>query len=281
MRRTKLNIFEYTDFRQFIADRLDELQAENPKYSRRYICHKLGLASNNYLKMILDGARTLTDKLAPKLAETLGLSEQETDFFLDLVTYNQSKTTEAKKKALEDLRLHRRFVKVQRMTIDAFDYIADPLTLTMRELAALDDFSEDPEWISAHLLRPATARQIQDAIATLERLGQLVRDESGRLRVADAHQDAGEQLGSVPVRTYHLNMLKLAGEAMELPVSQRYFQGLTVSIPASAYGRVVEKIQEAVEDIRRIVDESTPSEQVYHLEVTFFPLTKREDSKSS
>jgi len=275
MKRTKLDIFEYTDFRKFLLDRITELQAEKPQYSRSYFCQRLGLASMNYLKLLIEGKRRLTDELAIRLTEVLGLTEQETAFFRDLVVYNQARTTEAKNVALKDLRLHRRFVKVQQMTIDSFDYIADPLTLTLRELTSLPDFNEDPGWIAAHLPKPATSKQIKDSLATLLRLGMLARDQDGVLRPAAQHQDTGQQLGSVPLRSYHLNMIKLSAEAMELPPTTRYFQGLTVSISPGAYARVVSKIQEAVEDVRRIVDEDEPSEQVYHLEVTFFPLSKR------
>jgi len=279
MKRTRLTIYEYTDFRRFIADRLTELHVERSQYSRRYICRKLGLASNNYLKLIIEGQRRLTDSLAPKLAEILGLSDRETEFFLDLVGYNQARTTTAKNKALNDLRLHRRFVQVHQLAIDAFDYFADPITVAMRELVALEDFQEDPDWISARLRQPATPRQIRAAITKLERLGLLARDPNGRLHAVDAHQDSGAQLGSAPLRTYHVNMLRLAGEAMELPPTTRYYQGLTVSIPGSAYERIVAQVQKAVEEVRSIVDEARPCEHVYHLELAFFPLTKRREGE--
>lgn len=279
MKNTKLDVFEYADFRRFIEDRMNELSAENSKYSRRYFCRKLGLASNNYLKMIIDGARSLTDSLAPKVAEVLGLSGKETAFFIDLVKYNQAKTTEAKNKALQELRLHRRFVKVHRIAIDKFDYFADPVTLAMREVVALNDFRENYDWIASRLLISATDKQIEEALNTLLRLGQIERAEDGTLRQTNAHQDTGPQLGSAPLRAYHINMLKQAAESIELPVDTRYFQGLTVTIPSKAYEKVIEKIQEAMEEIRKIVDEEEPSEEVYHLETAFFPLTKRGGGK--
>lgn len=275
MKTSSLDIFSFLDYRAYLAARLNELLAENPKYSRRFICRKLELASNNYLKLILDGSRNLTFALAPRLADVLGLGPEEKRFFLDLVAYNQAKSVTAKNEALEAMRRHRRFVKVQRLAIDEFDYLADPLPLALRELVALDDFDEAPEWIAARLRLPTSPARIRAAIAKLLRLGLIRREEGGRLRVVAEHQDSGPRLGSVPLRTYHLNMLKLAAEAMTLPTDERYFQGLTVSMPESAYQPVIERIREAVEEIRGLIAAATPSEAVYHLEVAFYPLTTR------
>lgn len=274
MKKTKLYIYSYMDYRLFINDRLDELKADNAKFSRRYFCSKLGLASTNYLKLIIDGRRNLSDKLLIRMAQVLGLDEEESAFFADLVAYGQAKNTEAKLLALENLRKNKRFIKVHQLALDNFDYFADPVTLTMRELVALRDFREDPEWIAQRMPVKATARQIQESLDKLERLGQIARAEDGSLAVVHRHQSTGSQLGSVTLRSYHLKMLQLAAEAMELPVDTRHYRGLTMSIPGVAYDKIIEQISLCINRIRAIVDESTDATQVYHLEMALFPLTR-------
>jgi uncharacterized protein (TIGR02147 family) len=263
------------DFRLFINDRLDELKVDNPKFSRRYFCSKLGLASTNYLKLIIDGRRNVSDKLLERMTQVLGLDEEESMFFVDLLAYGQARTTEAKMMALENLRKNKRFIKVHQLALDHFDYFSDPITLTLRELVALADFHEDYEWIAKRLPIKATPKRIRESLDKLERLGQIARVDDGRLTVVHKHQSSGQQLGSVSLRSYHLKMMQLAQEAMELPTNIRHYRGLTMSIPSSAYDKIIEQLSLCINRIRAIVDETTDAEHVYHMEMALFPLTRR------
>lgn len=278
MKRTKLNIYSYLNYRMFLAHRLVELKKESSKYSQRFFARRLGLSTNNYLKRIADGERNLSDKLARKVAEVIGLNQGESGFFLDLVRFNQAKTTESKTDALESLRKNKRFVKVHQLELDQFDYFSDPLTLTMRDLVGLEDFNEDPKWIAGKLQEKVRPKAIRESLAKLERLGQLKRDRDGILQVTHAHQSTGPQLGSQPLRQYHLNMLAMAAQSMELPTDTRHFRGLTMSIPTKSYEQIVEELSLCINKVRAIIDASKDSEHVYHLEMGFFPLTKRKSS---
>ncbi len=277
MKRTELNIFEYTDFRDFLNDRLNELKDENSTFSRRYFVKKLGLASSSYLSRIIDGSKNLSERLARKLPDVLGLSAEETSFFYDLVRYGQAKTTAAKVEALDMLRRNRRFIKVHQLALDRFDYYSDPLTLTLREMVANRDFVEDPDWIAKRLPFKSSPRKIRIAIEKLIRLGLLERNEEGKLVICTKHVKSGDRLGSVPLRTYHRNMLELAIDSIEKPVSVRHFRGLTMSIPSDTYEEITEQMAMCVNRIRAIVDASGASDHVYHLEMSLFPLTDRDD----
>lgn len=274
MKHTALNIFGYTDFRSFLKDRLGELKVENAKYSRRYISDRLGISSRNYLRMIIDGKRNISDQLMRKLPSVLDLNRDESTFFIDLVRYGQAKTVEAKNEALENLRRNKRFLEIHQLAMDHFDYMSDPLTLALREMVPLKNFREDADWIQSRLSFKAGRKKIESGIAKLERLGMLERDAAGKLALAHMHQATGDQLGSLPLRSYHKNMLKRAAGAMELPTDQRHYGGITMSIPSDSYGEIVERFEAFIDEVRAIVDKGDDPEQVYHLEMSLFPLTK-------
>lgn len=274
MRKTDLNIYSYTEFRSFLNDRLLELKKQDRKFSRRFLSKKLDLANSNHLKLIIDGARNVSEELTQRLARVLGLNKEERLFFLDLVHYGQAKTTEAKADSFEKLRRNRHFMKVHQLTSDQFDYYADPLMLTLREIVALKDFQEDPEWIASRMPTKVTFEEIKKALSKLQRLGLLVRDSEGLLKLAHQHQRTGEQLGSTPLRTYHRKMLSLAAKALELPVEKRYYNGLTMAIKADMYPKLLELHAEFIDKVRSLIDEEEAYDDVYHLETTLFPLTR-------
>lgn len=279
MKRTKLNIFDYTDFRQFIEDRLNELSNDNAKYSRRYIVRRMGLSGNNYLKMIIDGSRNLTDDVARKLVEAIGLKEDEAGFFYGLVTYGQAKTTKLRAEAFEKLRRNRRFKKVHGLDLDHYDYMTNTLTLALRELINYPDFQEDPSWISRQLTFKATPKAVREGFEKLIRLGLVERDTDGRLKVTMLHTATGDQLGNEPLRVYHHNMLKAAMKAQDLPVDKRYYRGLTMSISQDVYHEVVDLYCEFIDKVRARINDTEEPDHVYQMEMGLFPLAMRDSKK--
>jgi len=274
MKRTELNIYSYTDFRVFLDDRFNELKKENTKFSRRYFIKRLGLSSSSYITRIIDGSKNLSERLLHKMPVILGLTREESTFFIDLVRYGQAKTTEAKGEALANLRKNKRFIKVHQMDLDHFDHMRDPLSITLRQLATFKDFNEDPKWIMDRLPMKASAKQIKEGLSNLKRLGLIAKDKDGKTKATHLHVSTGNRLGSVPLRTYHLNMLDMARDAMELPVEKRYFRGITLAVKADSYQKILEKYEQFIDEIRGIADGDEDSDTVYHIETAVFPLTK-------
>ncbi len=279
MKRTRLNIFSYTDFRAFMHDRLKELKSDDSKYSGRYIAARLSLGSRNYLRMLIDGKRNMSDKLLRNMPTAFGLDKEEDAYFKDLVRFGQAVDQETKNEALENLKRHKKFLEVHQLSIGYFDYMSDPVALALREMTQLDDFCEDIGWIQSKLAIKAGKKRICDAIEKLETIGLLYRDKDDKLDINHKHQITGDQLGSTPLRAYHTSMLKQGIKSMQLPTDIRHYGGITISIPKESYGKIVNKFEAFMDEVRNIVDESNKQDDVYHLEMTLFPLTKPKDLK--
>ncbi|RJO66146.1 MAG: TIGR02147 family protein [Myxococcales bacterium] len=279
MKQTKLEISEYTDFRRFLADRLDELKRQDPKYSMQYFTQRLELGSRNYLRMIINGQRKLTERLAGRLGAALGLDVQQQEFFLRLVRFAQAGSTAEKNEALADLRKNRRFLRVHRLALDHLDYLADPLLVALREMAALDDFSADPVRLAKQLKGRPSARQVAAGLKRLVKMGILIQDPNGRLVQPHRHQESGDQLGSVPLRLYHKNMLELAAKAIDDDPTVRHLTGITLSISEEGYRKALGHLSNFLAELRRVAQEDPSPDRVYHLELALYPMTVVEQEK--
>lgn len=237
------------------------------------------LANSNYLKMLIDGKRRLTRKLAEKMPGALGLTREEARFFLALVEYIQAETTDSRAEALRRLKRFKRFLHVHRTELEHFSYLNDPLLLTLREMVALPDFSEDVDWILAHLPGGMRRQEIEDGIAKLLSLGMIFRDDEGRLQQAKQHIATGDLFGYTPLRKHHLSMLELAGKAMDQPADTRYFRGLTMTLSPESYQRIVEEYSCFIDRVRSIVDADEACSEVYHMHTSLFPMTRPKRSE--
>ncbi len=274
MKKKRINIFDYTDFRIFIRDYLDLKKKESYRLSRRYYCERLSLKSPSYLKLIIDGRRTLTETLMHKIALVFELNKGESRFFFDLVEYNQTGSESEKVEAFQKLRRHKNFIKIHKMSLDNFDFMTDPITLALKEMVVFDDFREDYAWIVSRMSFPAKEIDVQRGLVKLIDLGLIRRDKAGSLVPTFKQTKTGDQFGNISLRTYHSKMLEKAGESIELPIEQRYFRGYTMSISPEAYSKIIDEYDMFFSKVRRIVNEDKTPDSVYHTELAMFPLTK-------
>src|SRR5438045_8662218 len=97
----KPNLFEYEDYRKYLKDLYDFQKKNRRSFSFRFFSHHAGFTSPNYLKLVMDGARNLTEESIQKFANGFKLNQQETDFFKNLVFFTQAKTSEEKSRYYE------------------------------------------------------------------------------------------------------------------------------------------------------------------------------------
>jgi hypothetical protein len=86
---TAIQVYEYLDYRAFLRDYY--LHAKAVRHlSYRGFSVRAGLSSPNYLKLVIDGKRNWTQSMARRFAKAISLDRDATDYFSELVTFNQA-----------------------------------------------------------------------------------------------------------------------------------------------------------------------------------------------
>jgi uncharacterized protein (TIGR02147 family) len=269
------DIFEFTNFRQWLAAYYEAAKVHQPSFSYRWFARRAGFTSPNFLKLVIDGQRNIGADSVEKFVEALRLSEAEGLFFADLVFFAQAETADEKNAAWERIAASRRFRKARRIDSAYFEYLSHWYYPAIREMAARPDFVEDPVWIATELLpaiRPAEAKR---ALALLLELGFLVRDANGRLQRGDPSVTTGHEVRSLAIGNFHRQMLVRAADSIErVDRSERDISALTVCV---ARGRVAElkaRIHAFRESLLHLCDEDTAPDVVYQINFQLFPLTR-------
>ena len=79
--KDQIRIFEYTDYRKYLADFFLQKKAHTPAYSHRVFARQAGLSSPSHFLMIIKGERNLSMKTIEKFAEGMKLSKKERRYF--------------------------------------------------------------------------------------------------------------------------------------------------------------------------------------------------------
>ena len=282
-RRSPIDVFEYLDFRAFLADVYAHRKAQGRGFSYRVFARLAGLRSPNHLKRVIDGERNLSPGSAIRYAEALGLEGDAAAYFSDLVTFNQAKTSTVRNAAYERLTGFRSYRKVQALDLAHAAYHAEWYIPAIRELAARSDFCADPAWIARRMVPAITLGQAGRALDTLLSLGLLVEDADGHVGQGEAILSTGSQTRGMHIATYHRAMLKKAMESIDVVAApNRDVSSLTFAIGEDGLRRLKDRIQRFQQEIIALASREDDPEQVVQLNFQLFPLsTQRSDEEPS
>ncbi len=267
------DIFQYIDFRAFLADYYDAAKEHLPAFSYRYFSRKAGYTSPNFLKLVIEGKRNLSNDSVERFGKALKLTESQQLFFADLVAFDQAQTPQDKNDAFERVAARKRFRRARRLDSALFTYLSHWYYPAIREMAARADFQEDPKWIAAELIPPIKPAQAKRALKLLLELGMLVRNEDGRLDRGQVSLTTGHEVRSLAIGNYHRQMLQRAADSIELvPSHQRDISALTVCISPQRIAQFKERIHAFRETLLDLGDSDEDPSCVYQLNIQFFPL---------
>lgn len=272
--RTMKAIFQYQDYRLYIQEFYTE-QKEKSGLSWRIFAKDAGYSSSAYLKLVCDGKTRLTAEGAKKTALAMKLNDFETQYFMLMVEYGNAKNFEAKKKAFEEMIALGKAQKTSILGADFYTYFESWKNPVIRELAPAMPHAK-PSELAEQCLPEISAAQVVETLDFLTKRGLLIKDKEGLFHQTDKSVSTGP-MDVVPeaVRSMHKQMGDFAMKALEeLPISERSFSGITMGIAKKNYERILAEIVDFRRRIAAIISENDETEQIYRLNLQFFPLTK-------
>ncbi len=272
----ELDLYTYTDYRKLLSDFYYSQKKKKASYSYKAFAERAGLNSPNYLKLVMDGRRNLSHKNIKKFARGLGLLKYDSDFFESLVYYNQAQDNEAKETYLGKLKSLKRLPQALDLNDDQKEVVTKWYYFAIREMALLSGFKRDAHWIAERLGKKITTYQAEEALEVLEKLGLLAR-ENGSMRQNQRNITVDFDSAKKPhaINEFHRSMGTHALEALRSDnYQEREFNALTVAVSKENLKTVKEKIREFRRELNAFLGTEKNPEEVYQLNVQFFPLTR-------
>lgn len=270
------NLFNYFDYREFLQDYYLFHKKRNPAYSYRLFARKAKLGSPNYLKLVVDGKRRITDRTLFQFARGLGLSKDEEKYFRELVMYQEVSDPDSKEVHLRSLL---KYQEKQRTPVplksDKIKFLLDWHHGVVRELINLKDFNEDPKWIADRLGNKITESQAKESLELLIRLGILVRNQKGNLEQKEPLLTSSDEVPSHVLRSLHRTYLRKAiNSIFSVAMEKRELSGLIVSVPHHRIKELKEEIKEFRKKLNRKYGLDKQADDVYYAGLYLFPLTQ-------
>lgn len=274
-KESAVSVFEYLDFRAFLRDYYLAKKGASRAFSYRSFSRRAGVSSPNYLKLVIEGQRSLSSKMAERFAAACGLEADAARFFCHLVTFNQAKTTAERAQSYDKLTGFQRYRLAHKLEIAHAAYYSDWYMPAIRELASSKQFRDDPEWIADQLIPKITPLQAQRALETLTDLRLLVRDAAGKLVQADALVSTGPETRGLHIAAFHRAMTQRAIESIDLvPAPERDISSLTLCLGRGGLQTLKERLQRVRRELLELSALEAEPEQVVQVNFQLFPLSR-------
>ena len=272
----ELNIFKYSNYREFLKAFYTAEKEVNEKFSYRYFAQKAGFTSSNFLYLIITGKRNLSKDFIPKFSKALGLNKKEQQYFETLVSFNQAKTPEAKRYYMELLNLFSKDKTGKILKEEEYEYFSNWYYPVIREMVLLPHFEKNPKWIKKQLNNHVTIKQVNDALDTLMRLGLIKRDDTGRMVQADTHLITEDDVMHTAAYSFHQQVLSLAKHVLaNTPGDKREISGITMALSKKQFQEIRRKVRDFEDHILKyLTDNPDVPNSVFQCNIQLFSVSE-------
>lgn len=274
------DLFQYSNYREYLQDRIAVQRCNNAKYSYRYYAARSGFASSNFLNMVVKGQRNLTSESIAKIAKGFGLNKRERSYFEDLVLMNQAATHEEKDHYYQRMLRFKPLSEIKQIDQAHYAYFSKWYNPVIREILPLMPPPVDPDAVARLIEPPITGQQAQKAVRLLLSLGLIEENPTGGYHKKEAVLTTGKEVRSLQIANFHKQMARLADSAMDrFPSDQRDISGLVLSLNARRLPELKEKIEAFRNELAEMASQDTAENAVFYVQIRAFPLTKPLEEK--
>jgi len=273
------DVLEYTNYRQYIADYYAEKKAKSA-FTWQEFTRTAGFSSPVFLKYVSEGRSNLSESASDQVAVAMGLVGYEQEYFREMVKLDYAKTDDEKKFVFNRMLAIAEMHKVRIIEGDAFRYFDTWKNPVLRELAPSMPGAK-PLAIARACRPKISAAEVSESLGFLVKANLLQKDKNGNYVQTEKSVTTGPMdVTPVAIRSLHRQMGEFALETIEgVPQNKRHFSGVTLGITRKAYEEIVQEIAAFRKKIIAIATREDDTDEVYRLNMQFFPMTNKSADK--
>ena len=272
-------IFEYTDYKKYLADWFVEKKRLKPSFSYNLFARKAGFNDKGFFHNVIHGKRDLTKESLVKVSRAIGHSKSEAEYFENLVFFNKSTELNDKTYFFEKMSSvkcpEKTAINAIRLRSDQYEFYSKWYYGAVRSLIDMFPFKDDYHWLAGNVFPNITPKQAKKAVELLEKLGLIERRTDGIFRVTSKIVTTGDEVASLAVSHFHKETADLVKNALEsVPGGKRNVTGLTLGISEKTYSAICGELREFRGRIMRLAEQDENPDRTYQLNFHLFPVTK-------
>ncbi|WP_291515551.1 TIGR02147 family protein [Bdellovibrio sp. ArHS] len=242
----KPDLFTYLNINQYLEDFYNYRKQSDRSFSYGSWALELGFTNRSFLRQIVIGRRSLTDKTIQTLCERMNYSAPEKEYFYLLVHYSKSKSAEQRnlygRKLLQIIKSdHPQRADVQ----NYLEFLSSPLLPRLQILLSFQNIDKSSETLARML--GTSLHKIESALQLLQKInlaeGQTSTEGVMHWKSLQSSFRVPDKIGDAILLDYHELSLKEAIQAKSLPPAQRRYKSLLVPLSADEFEEFLQDLQ--------------------------------------
>lgn len=267
-------IIEYNDYRAYMADFYEE-RKKNSAFTWREFAKIAGFSSPSYLKLVCDGKSSLSRVTINRVAAAMGLIGYEIDYFEAMVNFGNAQKDDVKKAYLDRMMAISVANKIRVVDEDAFEYYDSWKNPVVRELAPMMPGAM-PGDIAKACTQEISALEVRKSLRFLEKAGFLKQTAENVYEQTEKAVSGSKEALPLAIRMMHREMGRLGIESIDqFGSAERNVTGVTLGVNREGYEEIVKELDACRKKIISIAARCGTLDQVYRLNLQFFPLSKK------
>ncbi len=269
------NVWEYLDYRKYLRDFYESKKADGTHFSYRLFSQKTGVQSPNYMKLIIDGDRNLTQSHARRIGKFCHLTQEQITYFLALVRWNQCSDEDEREIFWLDVLRARRSHPETRLPTSYLSILTQWQAIALMEMIRLKDFKADSQWIQSRFRTAISDGEIQQFLQELKQLELIAVTKDG-YRVTERNLKTEDDVPSKCIQSYHRSVIQEGLRALaDTAISDREFISNTFSIRKTDLPRLKTELRRFRDLILEMTSQAKDPDEVYQLNLQLFPISKQ------
>ncbi len=269
------NIFEFTDYREFIQAWHATSKKARPKITYRLIAETLGFNSPAHVLMVLRGKANLTEEHALRLATLMKLNKKETKYLIEIINYNQHRSVQDKKLYLKKMaRLNTNGTTL--LKPDQYEYYQKWYYSVIHEILSFYPFNGNFKNLAKMVHPPISQREAAQAVALLERLNFIKKEDDGSYTCEYPGTSAYAEGHSLVLSSYADAMINQGRLALQnQPVDERSISWAGISMSKATFEKAKEEAREFRKRIVSMAQQDQAPDRAYHFNMQIFPVSQQ------
>jgi uncharacterized protein (TIGR02147 family) len=272
MRAAEPNIFAYNDYRAYLRDWMETRRQTG--FSLRWFARRAGFKAHNIMQLVITGKRNLTLESIAKFSRGLGLSDEQGQYFEDLVLLNQANDLKTRTKYYRKLIEYRDRRNAIPFEASQYRFFRHWLAPVLYEMTRLKDFKPDPRWIASCFEPALSPEEAAAVISDLVNSGFLAIRPDGSLACLPLRLDTGDNISDMNLFSYHEQALGKAADALHwLDAAARHYLVITSAGSSDMLHRLRQVASKFENEVWTVLDdEQAPRDEVYQVSLQIFPV---------
>lgn len=264
----------YLSVTVYLQDLYTYRKNENSGFSYESWSSELGFKSRSFLKMIIDGQRTITVSSMEAICKSMSFSKAEAAYFSLLVHYGQARDQDEKAFYLDKIFEHqgqsREMIEVRHYN----EFLSSKDLPKLLVLLSFKDIRKTAEGLSSFLR--VSAEQVTLDLKKLEELNLASQDPiSGEWQSTKKSFKVPKNLGCGALENYHNQSLVEAIAAQKLASNLRRFRSILLPLAEADFEKILLDIESLVtKSVAKYDSENLAQKRLYKMNINLYPITE-------